>query len=258
VRALALRTLSLSRRDRRRLRSLRRSGRRPGAPSHRTLVLGVVAAATTAAVAGSEFLTVWRRGRAPLPTQAGDVLGAGREAALETVEVAVEGYRAASPRETALINLLASYTLTFAIVRLSTWTIRSRGTFGPFRDLKVDGRHIHHFVPGIVLAFSAGGVAIVSRREGSGGWLAIPFGVGAALTLDESALLLELEDVYWTPEGVVSVQIALGASSLLGGLTLALRLLRRGEREVLPAFDRRTTPDRRRAPTAPARPSGGP
>src|SRR3712207_8437960 len=45
--------------------------------------------------------------------------------------------------------------------------------------------------------------------------LAIPFGAGVALTLDESALLLELEDVYWTEEGVVSVQITLATIGLL-------------------------------------------
>ena len=38
-------------------------------------------------------------------------------------------------------------------------------------------------------------------------YLALPFGIGVALVLDESALLLELEDVYWTEEGVLSVQI---------------------------------------------------
>ena len=45
--------------------------------------------------------------------------------------------------------------------------------------------------------------------------LAIPLGVGMGLTFDESALLLELEDVYWTREGLVGVQITLGTASLL-------------------------------------------
>jgi hypothetical protein len=54
-----------------------------------------------------------------------------------------------------------------------------------------------------------------------------------ALTLDESALLLKLDDVYWTEDGIVSVQISLAAVALLSALALALRLLRRGERVVL-------------------------
>ena len=63
----------------------------------------------------------------------------------------------------------------------------------------VGRRHIHHYVPGIVIAFAAGTAAILTRNERLEPILAIPFGVGMGLTLDESALLLELEDVYWTP-----------------------------------------------------------
>ena len=63
--------------------------------------------------------------------------------------------------------------------------------------------------------------------------LAVPFGVGMGLTLDESALLLELEDVYWTREGLLSVQITLAVIAMLGALALGLRFLRRGEELVL-------------------------
>ena len=45
--------------------------------------------------------------------------------------------------------------------------------------------------------------------------LAVPFGVGMGLTLDESALLLELDDVYWSREGLLSVQITLAVTALL-------------------------------------------
>jgi hypothetical protein len=53
--------------------------------------------------------------------------------------------------------------------------------------------------------------------------------------LDESALLLELEDVYWTEEGVLSVQVALTGMTVLASLALARRVLRRGEERVLDA-----------------------
>ena len=59
--------------------------------------------------------------------------------------------------------------------------------------------------------------------------LAIPFGVGVGLTVDEAALLLDLRDVYWTREGLLSVQLSLGGLALLSGTILALRMLRRGE-----------------------------
>ena len=72
-------------------------------------------------------------------------------------------------------------------------------------------------------------MAICTTNEELEKWLAIPFGAGVALTLDESALLLELEDVYWSERGRLSVEIALGAAALLATTALTLRLLRRGE-----------------------------
>jgi hypothetical protein len=204
-------------------------------PAQRVRALGVLAVGMTAGVVGMEFAHVWRRGRAPLPAETDDVLGAGREAALETAEVAVTGYRLSPVRENALLNLLMSYAITAGVARASTHRIRSRGRFGPFRDARLNGRHIHHFVPGIVLAFVAGGASIVVRDEALDPLLAVPFGAGAALTLDEAALLVELEDVYWSQEGILSVQVTLSTIALLGALALGRRVFRRGEAVVLPA-----------------------
>jgi len=83
------------------------------------------------------------------------------------------------------------------------------------------------------MAFSSGAGAILTRKETLEPKLAVPFGVGMGLTLDESALLLELDDVYWTREGLLSVQITMAVAALLASLALALRFLRRGEQVVL-------------------------
>ena len=91
---------------------------------------------------------------------------------------------------------------------------------------------MHHFVPGIALALASGGTSISVRRKSVDRWLALPFGAGAALILDEAALLLELDDVYWTEKGVLSLQVSFGAISLLAAVALAVRLLRRGETSV--------------------------
>jgi hypothetical protein len=198
-----------------------------------TVTLGVVALTTAAVAVAGEIGRVWRRGSAPLPAETDRVLEAAGEAARQSVEVAVEGYRAGSARENALLNLLLSFVLTFGIVRTTTWMIRSRGEFGPFRELVAGQRHIHHFVPGITLALLSGGVGLVTSDEDIERWLAIPFGIGAALTLDESALLLSLEDVYWSEEGILSVQITLATIALLGAGAIARRTLRRGEERVL-------------------------
>jgi hypothetical protein len=210
-----------------------RAQRRRLRAERRTRALAFAALVSGGAVVVSEVARVWRRGSAPLPTEADGVASAGAEALGQTVEVAVRGYRQGSIREHALLNLLGSFTLTWALVRSSTHVIHRRGAWGPFRDVVLGRHHVHHFVPGIVLAFLAGGASVVSRRESLNPWLAVPFGTGAALTLDESALLLKLDDVYWTEDGIVSVQITLAALALLSTLALALRVLRRGERAVL-------------------------
>ena len=189
-----------------------------------TQVLIGLAVAATGAVIADEVRRVSRRAPQHLaPT----------EAARQTVEVALRGYRDASSVETRLFNLLGSFSTAFVLARASTWAIRRRGRFGPFRNLVVGERHVHHFVPGIVLALLAGGASVLTDDEELEAWLAVPFGVGTALTLDESALLLRLDDVYWSEEGIVSVQISLVALLMLSGAALALRTLRRGERELL-------------------------
>jgi hypothetical protein len=198
-----------------------------------TLGLGVLALGTTGAVAALELARVWRRGSAPLPAEADHVLGAAAVAARETTEVTLAGYHESTRREAALLNLLVSFEVAFGLARVSTWTIRRRGNFGPFRNVTWGSRHVHHFVPGILLAFGAGAASIVSRNEGLDPWLALPFGAGVGLTLDESALLLRLDDVYWTEEGLLSVQISLTTMALVAGGALATRLLRRGEAQVL-------------------------
>jgi hypothetical protein len=158
---------------------------------------------------------------------------AAEEAVAETARVARAGYRDVSTRENSMFNLLTSFATTFILVRSVTYALRERPRVGPFRNMRVGRRHIHHFVPGIVIAFGAGAAAILTRDERLEPLLAVPFGVGMGLTLDESALLLDLEDVYWSREGLLSVQITLAVMAMLGALTLGLRFLRRGEQVVL-------------------------
>jgi hypothetical protein len=203
----------------------------------RTVGLGVLAVAATAGAVAVEVSRVWRRGSAPMLAEADDPFGAAAEAVVETAEVARTGYREASTGENSMFNLLSAFVTTFVVARSITTLLRRRRTFGPFRNLKVGRRHIHHFVPGITIAFVSGAAAIVTRDENVERWLAIPFGAGMGLTMDESALLLELDDVYWSEEGVVSVQITMAVTALLAATALASRFLRRGEQMVLDTDD---------------------
>lgn len=101
-----------------------------------------------------------------------------------------------------LIGLLA----TFLFVRINTRLIRAQVSWW-FHDIESEGgTHVHHMVIGVVLMVVTG---ILMIATGAVGLLeqaiALVFGVGVALTLDEFALILNLQDVYWRKEGRLSV-----------------------------------------------------
>jgi hypothetical protein len=179
------------------------------------------------AVLAGQFGRMLRR-RARQADDGEGLVEAAPAAALDTVSVAVTGYGETPRSETILFNLLAGFLGTFALVRISTLGIRDG--WGPFRNVRVGGRHIHHFVPGILLVFAAGVAALLTDDEVTEERLASAMGVGMGLTFDEAALLLDLRDVYWTREGLLSVQVSLGATAILSVAILTGRMLRRGER----------------------------
>jgi hypothetical protein len=154
-------------------------------------------------------------------------------AAVDTLAVAVDGFTIAPRNEVVLFNLLSGFLGSFAFVRLATWAIREGR--GPFRNVRVGGRHIHHFVPGILLAFGSGIAALLVRGGRGDARAAVPMGIGIGLTFDEAALLLDMRDVYWTREGLLSVQISLATAAVLGATILAMRILGRGERHQVEA-----------------------
>jgi hypothetical protein len=200
-----------------------------------TLALALAAVATAGTVIAWEGLRMARRRATPRPSSTGlkgaeRRLGTASRATQDTVAVLVEGYEATSRQETILFNLLAGFVGAFALIRVSTAGIR--GGWWPAGNVRLGGRHIHHFVPGILIAFGSGAVALVTSNARLEQYLAVPFGAGIGLTFDEAALLLDLRDVYWTREGVLSVQVSLGIAATLGGTILALRMLRRGEERV--------------------------
>ena len=94
-------------------------------------------------------------------------------------------------------SLLAtgSYFVTLVLVRLYTNLV-------PAADIAVGGTHIHHVVFGIVALLVAG---FLSLDEVHRLLRALLFGIGAALVLDEIALVVFLKDVYWLPQGSLSV-----------------------------------------------------
>ena len=110
-----------------------------------------------------------------------------------------------------------SFLVTFALVRGLTYFIRSQPA-GPVRNVTVGSLHIHHLVWGILLLLVVGYVWLLEVGVGSS-WVAsltaLVFGVGAALTLDEFALWLNLSDVYWQRQGRESIDAVLIFGALL-------------------------------------------
>jgi hypothetical protein len=192
-----------------------------------TLGLAAVSLAGAGVVLAGQFTRMLNR-RSHAPEDGEGLVEAAPAAALDTVGVAVTGYVDTPRVETILFNLLAGFLGSFALIRLSTLGVRRQ--WRPFRNIRMGGRHIHHFVPGILLSFGAGTIALLTEDEALEEGLAIPMGVGMGLTFDEAALLLDLRDVYWTRQGLLSVQLSLGATAILSIAILTLRMLRRGER----------------------------
>ena len=216
----------------------RLSGRSRSARRADRVTIGLAAGALATAgsvLAGELVRVIRRRAREEVPPTgvvetAEHAIETATQATQETLAVVRAGYESAPRQETVLFNMLTGFVFSFALVRISTHGIR--GGWWPLGDLRLGGRHIHHFVPGILLAFSSGaaGLATTSLRLEEA--LALPFGAGIGLTFDEAALLLDLRDVYWTRQGVLSVQLSLGIAAVLGGTIIALRMLRRGEQRV--------------------------
>ena len=112
-----------------------------------------------------------------------------------------------------------------AVVRTLTFLIHNE--IGPFHDIQMGGRHIHHLVWGILLLLVTGygwllqaGTGDAGSRTLVGRVMSMAYGVGAALTLDEFALWLNLRDVYWEREGRSSLEALslFGAALAIAGL----------------------------------------
>ncbi|MEV4428712.1 hypothetical protein ACN9M0_09535 [Streptomyces sp. R-07] len=119
------------------------------------------------------------------------------------------------PGKLPMLLALTSFVLTFLVTRTVTRLIRAGK--GPFGNVSSGGLHIHHVVPGVVLAVLGGFGAVGSGRHGVGAAVfAVVFGIGAGLVLDEFALILHLDDVYWSEDGRKSVEVVVLTAALVG------------------------------------------
>jgi hypothetical protein len=115
-----------------------------------------------------------------------------------------------------LMLCFLAFVATFVLTRTITRLIRDGR--GPFRNnVTSSGVHIHHAVPGIILLMI--GAFLSVGAQAALGWrsfAAILIGIGTSLVLDEFALILHLQDVYWSGEGQLSVQMVSLTAACLG------------------------------------------
>lgn len=108
------------------------------------------------------------------------------------------------------------FLVTFGVVRGITHLIRAG--VGPVHNVTAGGLHIHHLVWGILILLGVGYLWLLEQGVGSSlvaSLSAVAFGVGAALTLDEFALWLNLQDVYWQGSGRESIDAIVIFAALL-------------------------------------------
>ncbi len=133
-----------------------------------------------------------------------------------------------------LLLCLIAFIVTFAITRSFVRYIRYRASAGgpprwwEPRNIQVGSKHIHHVVVGVVMVMASGVTLVALCEDGNKlevTGAAIFFGIGAALVLDEYALILHLSDVYWEEDGRSSVDAVFAAAAVGGLLVLGLHPL---------------------------------
>src|SRR3981081_546539 len=155
----------------------------------------------------------------------------------------IYGFHFRSERRERLFLASLGFLITFGIVRVITHLIKAG--VGPFHNVSTGGLHIHHLVWGIFLLLLVGYVWLIQEGTGQSrfpSWFsratAFAYGIGAALTLVEVALWLNLQDVSWAGKGRESVDAVVIFAALLSvgiwgfpflaGLVQELRRLRKG------------------------------
>jgi len=140
--------------------------------------------------------------------------------------------------------LFVAFLVAFGVIRASTHMIRAEVSWWPKNVETKGGLHIHHMVFGITGSLIIG-YAVIAFSPGSRVLevLAVLFGICMALTLDEFALWLHLEDVYWSKQGRESIDAVIVAAVVGGLLLLGVRVfvdladdLERGARATIAAI----------------------
>ena len=126
----------------------------------------------------------------------------------------------ANERRERLFLASLAFLCTMFVLRSLTWAIHNH--IGPLHNIETKSFHIHHMVWGILGLLTIGylwlaqvGTGMAGASQWASALMAILYGIFSALTLDEFALWLRLQDVYWLPQGRESLEAAMMFGSLL-------------------------------------------
>lgn len=120
-----------------------------------------------------------------------------------------------------LFCFFCGFVLAFLFIRFSVRAIRAQARWW-FGNVRPGGIHVHHVVPGVLLMLfgGVGGLSIQSEQVAWLSGMAAVFGIGSALVLDEFAVILHLDDVYWKEAGRTSIDAVFAAVALTGLILL--------------------------------------
>jgi hypothetical protein len=137
--------------------------------------------------------------------------------------------------EKALLHSWMAFGATFGATRgITTWLHRRDSSSGGSGGIVIAGRHLHHYNLGILMLAGVGGVAVHGQEQRRNHPItAAAFGSGAALIVDELALLIDLSDDYWANDGRRSVDVAIALIGIGGALLGAIPFWKGAAREVL-------------------------
>ena len=122
-----------------------------------------------------------------------------------------------------LALLFLAFVVTFLFIRFSTRMIRAEVSWWPGNIESESGLHVHHLVFGIITMMVAGTVGFAAFGHSPLSEIcALFFGIGVGLTIDEFALWVYLEDVYWAEEGRSSIDATVIAAALIGLLVVGI------------------------------------
>jgi hypothetical protein len=135
------------------------------------------------------------------------------------------------PTQKSVLWSWLAFTTTFGVLRAITYSIKDGK--GPFHNFSTKGGiHLHHYLWGIAMVSSVGSLAVRGDHAAvEHPIIAITYGAGMALIVDEFALLLDLQDVYWAKQGRWSVDLGVGIIALTGSALAAAPIAQRLRRD---------------------------